>query len=195
MKESVPFKLPVYKDQTNSANIGKIIEVGDTVTLVIYNNKLTGPTTQDVTVTAVGNGGRTIEWNNSTTGNLLAERIERVHAKHQYTCAGAQNWEIVLTEASASSVKAKVTSMAFGVPSVVYDIGVEEAAAANGITDLFVEELVDKINSVLGNEGYAHGVVAGSAGSQTLTLTINGLTLRPGALVLAGLTAGSWAVV
>ena len=193
MKVALSFHRPLYKDQTVAADEGKIIEAGDTVALVIENST-SSPTLQNVTVTKVTEQGKRIEWDLLTTGNLFPDKVIRHHHKHTFRSKGRLNYAIVLTESSASSVKAKVTSMEFG--GAPYAIDIEETTLGNGITTEFRDRLLAKINEVLLTEGYAaSGVIAGSAGSQTLTVTINGLNLTPGAVVVAGLTASSWYTV
>lgn len=192
MKEGSKFTLPVYKDQSVGGNYGTLIAVGDTVTLVIANDDGT-ESTRDVTVTAVGNAGREIFWDTSTTNNLRTEDVIRVGAEHVFVCAGPQNWYITLTELSETTVPAKVVTISLnGVP---YDINVAEAAAAAGITSAFVTELIDTINALIAGIGYASGVVTGAAGDQVLTLTLSGLLQKPTGVSAEGLTVGTWTLV
>jgi len=192
MKEGSKFTLPVYKDQTSGANYGLLIEAGDTVTLVIANDDGT-ETTRDVVVTAVGNAGREIFWDTSTTNNLRTEDVIRVGAEHQFNCPGPQTWTITLAELSETTVAALVSTISLdGVP---YDINVEEAAIAAGITSAFQTELVDTINSLIAGVGYASSSIAGAAGDQVLTLRLTGMLKRPTGISVAGLTPGTWTLV
>lgn len=188
MKQAFTAHLPIHK-ATQSPDI---IEVGDTATLVITNDAGVS-TTQDVVVTAVLDYGKTIQWDASTTGNLGTRHVQRVHAKHIYNCPGPLVWEAVLTEDDADTVAALVTSLVFN--GVVYSIDIEEDAIANGIDPDFVTALVAKLQEMVGSNGFVTGVVAGTAGAQTLTIRIASTTHTPGAWVLAGLTAGAWATV
>lgn len=184
MKEAVSMKVPVYKDQGGgSGNIGKLIEVGDTVRFIIRNDA-GAQTTQDVTVTAVLEQGKTIQWDNSTTGNLRTEDIVRVHQRHQYSCPGPSIWTATLTEATFTAIPMSVTSITFS--GATYPVNISETAAEAGIQQTFVDALINKINSILGDQGIAKGVITGSAGTQTLTITISDLLLRWDAIARVG---------
>jgi len=186
MKQAVTFDLPVHK----ATNQAAIVEIGDTVTLVISNDG-GAPTTQDVVLTDVQDYGKTIQWDASTTGNLGTRHVRRVHAKHEYHCAGPDDWQAVLTEENDSDTDpAEVISLTIN--GVVYLVEVVEAAAADGITETFRAELVAKLQSLLGTNGYVTGVVAGVAGAQTLTIKIVGTTHVPSTWSLGGLTAAAW---
>lgn len=189
MKHAVTFKLPVYKNQAVGANAGLIVEIGDSVDLVI-DNGTAAPSVQAITLTGVFNGGTTLEWDASTTGNLRTEDVMRVHFRHNYNCPGSLNYQVVLTETDADTVST-VTSLELGSPAVAYTVG----ATGPSVTQAFVDELVAALNALLGSEGYASAVLAGVSGSQTITITINGLTVVPGDFVLVNLTAGAWSVV
>jgi len=197
MKASIPFKLPVYKDQAVASNAGLVVEIGDTVTLVISNGPTATPTTRDVVLTAVLHGGRTIEWDNGTTGNLLAEHVLRVHAKHQYVCAGSNSYSVTLTEVDSANTKAMVTALEFGQPAVYYAINVQEAAGPSaGIADEFVTRLESAIQAVIGSEGFVTVSRSGIAGAQEVLITITGLTLKPGNLDIEGLISGAgWTAI
>ena len=186
MKEKVTFKLPVYRDQlTNSTYIGQKVQVGDTVRLIIRNDG--GPqTTQDVVLTAVLEGAKTIEWDNGTTGNLRTEDIVRVHQRHQYACPVPGPYTAILTELNPGTVPMGITSITLS--GATYAIGTVETAAANAIQPAFAQATVDKINSILGDNGFASYVIAGSAGTQTLTITIRDLTLVWTAIAVTGAT-------
>jgi len=196
MIEGAKFTLPVYKNQGTLAsptNVGVLAAAGDSIILVVRNDNGT-QTTRTVTITAVGNANREIFWDSSTTDNLRTEDVVRVAAQHQYNCPGPVNWAVVLTESGGgTAAKAKVTSFTFG--GVVYAIGTEETAIAAGIEAGFNTALVNAVNALLGPLGFASGVIAGVAGTQTLTLTISGMQLRPSASVVVGLTAGAWTAV
>ena len=195
MKHAISFKVRPFKDQTITANKGLPIQVGDTVTVVRHNGAAAA-STQDLVVTEIVHGGLGFGWDAGLTQNLRPEDIIRLHAKHLYACPGALNYRVILTELNPTTVQASVTSMAFGSPTATYGIGVTEAAAAgNGIAAEFGTRLAAAINAVLGREGNASVVIAGTAGTQTVTITITSLTLLPGNLVVAGLTAGAWAVI
>ncbi len=186
MKQAVTFHLPVYKATNQSA----IVEIGDTVTLGISNDGGV-MTEQDVVLTGVADGGKTIQWDAGTTGNLGTRHVIRPHAKHEYHCAGSDDWQVVFTEEADSDVDpAEVISVVFN--GVVYAVGVVEAVVADGITEAFRAELVAAIQALVGPNGYVTGVVAGVAGAQTLTLKIVGTTHVPGAWVLGGITAAAW---
>ncbi len=189
MKDAIITKLPIYKDQTTPGNEGELIEVGDSVDLVIRNDGA-APTIQTVVVTEVALGGKQIGWNNSTTGNLRTEDVIRVHYKHQYNCPGATNYTVTLTEAGAGAALAEVTSIEFGSPPVAYAIGAAETGdPATGITQEFVDELVTKVQAVLGAEGF---VTAELTSATVVTMTITALKLKPGTIAVVGLTAGTW---
>jgi hypothetical protein len=192
MKEGSKFTLPVYKDQTSAPNYGVLIAVGDTVTLVIDNDDGV-ETTRDVVVTSVGNRGREIFWDTSTTNNLRTEDVIRVSAKHQFKCPGPQTWTVTLTELNGSTVAAKVVTLSLnGVP---YNINVTEAAIGNGITTTFITELVATINSLIAGIGTASAVLTGTAGSQVLTLRFTGILQRPNGISVLGLTPGTFTLV
>jgi hypothetical protein len=189
MKEGCKFTLPVYKDQTSAPNYGILAAIGDTVTLVIANDDGV-ETTRDVVLTGVGNRGREIFWDTSTTNNLRTEDVVRVGAEHQYNCPGPQTWTVTLTELNGSTVAAKVVTLSLnGVP---YNINVTEAAIGNGITATFITELVATINSLIAGIGTASAVLTGTAGSQVLTLRFTGILQRPNGISVAGLTAGTF---
>jgi hypothetical protein len=186
MKQAVTFHLPVHKATNDPA----IVEVGDTVTLGITNDG-GAMTTQDVVLTAVSDGGKTIQWDAGTTGNLGTRHVIRPHAKHSYHCAGVDDWQAVLTEEGDSDTDpAEVISLTIN--GVVYAVEVVEAAAADGITETFRAELVAKLQELVGPNGYVTGVVAGVAGAQTLTIKIAGTTHVPSTWSLGGLTAAAW---
>ena len=185
MKQAVTFDLPVHK----ATNQAAIVEVGDTVTLVISNDA-GAPTTQDVVLTGVLDYGKTIQWDASTTGNLGTRHVRRVHAKHEYHCAGADDWQVVLTEDNDPAVEASVTSLVIN--GVVYEIGITEAADTDGIEAAFAAAVVAKLQAMIGSNGYVTGVVAGVAGAQTLTIKITGTSHVPSTWVLVGLTAAAW---
>lgn len=187
MLEGVPFKLPVYRNQTGAtgADVGKIIVPTDTLRLIIRND-MGAETTQDVTVTKVSNGGRDIQWDNGTTGNLRTGDVVRVHQRHQYSRADRQNWTATLTELNPTTVKMAVASITMN--GAVFTVGATEAAAANGIEPAFVTDLLDKINAILMTEGTVTGVVTGTAGTQVLTLTFTGLTFTLNAITATGAT-------
>ena len=186
MKQAVTFHLPVRK-ATQSADL---IEVGDTVTLVISNDA-GDQTTQDVTVTDVLDYGKTIQWDASTTGNLGTRHVVRVHAKHIYECPGALNYQAVLTESGGGTVAvAGVTSLVIN--GIVYPIDISEDAIAAGITQEFADALVAKFQAMFGSNGYVTAEIAGTAGTQTLTVLFTGTTHVPTTWVLTGLTAGAW---
>jgi hypothetical protein len=192
MKEGCKFTLPVYKDQTSAPNYGILAAIGDTVTLVIANDDGV-ETTRDVVLTGVGNRGREIFWDTSTTNNLRTEDVVRVGAEHQYNCPGPQTWTVTLTELNGSTVAAKVVTLSLnGVP---YNINVTEAAIGNGITATFITELVATINSLIAGIGTASAVLTGTAGSQVLTLRFTGILQRPNGISVAGLTAGTFTLV
>jgi hypothetical protein len=185
MKQAVTFHLPVHKATNDPA----IIEVGDTVTLVISNDA-GAQTTQDVVVTAVLDYGKTIQWDASTTGNLGTRHVVRPHAKHEYHCAGPDDWQVVLTEDNDPAVAASVTSLTIN--GVVYEIDVSEVGVTNGLEADFAAAVVAKLQAMIGNNGYVTGVVAGVAGAQTLTIKITGTTHIPSTWVLVGMTAAAW---
>lgn len=92
--EKVTFYLPVFKDQTNSANKGKIVEVGDTVVLVLGNDGAAA-STFSATLTHVSNDGKTIGWNrDAASSDYRTEDITRVHGKHVFTCQGPRNFTL-----------------------------------------------------------------------------------------------------
>lgn len=194
MKHAVTFHQPVYKNQGTLAaptNVGLHIEVGDTLR-VLVDNDTAAPTSVDLTVTGVFNDYKTIEWDGANNTSLRPDDIIRVHRRHQWFCVGPVNRQVVLTEASASSVLARVNSLVLDGAIIPINV-VEEGAAANGFEATFPDRLVAALQSILGEENaYVTGAVAGSAGSQTLTLKFAGMNFVPGAWNLAGLTAGSW---
>ena len=179
------FNLRVYKDQGTSSNEGKVIEVGDTVTLAVRNVGR-ADTTQDVTVTAVGSGGRMIEWDAQASNYLISNDVKRVHQKHQYVCPGERNFVATLTELNPASVAMSVTSIT--ISGATFPVGIAEASAANGITPEFVTALVAKLNEIFGWDGLVTGVVTGTAGSQVLTLRAIGTTFKWTAIAGAGAT-------
>lgn len=193
MKTAVAFKFAVYKDQAVGANRGKIVEVGDTVTLAVRNAG--GPATNvDVVVTAVGNGGKDIQWDSSTTNNIRSEDIIRVGAEHQYQCPGPLNYQAVITEIGGGAAPIVVTSIALN--GVTYPVGISEGAGVAGIDPVFVTALLAKLNGITGIEGYWTGVVAGTAGTQTLTLKAGNLTYVWTAITMGtGATAGAISIV
>jgi hypothetical protein len=192
MKEGCKFTLPVYKDQTSAPNYGLLAAIGDTVTLVIANDDGV-ETTRDVVLTGVGNRGREIFWDTSTTNNLRTEDVIRVGAEHQFNCPGPQTWTIALTELNPSTVAAKVVSLSLG--GVPYTINVTEAAIANGITATFISELLAAVNSLVAGIGSASAVLTGTAGTQVLTLRLTGMLQRPTGISVAGLTPGTITLV
>lgn len=192
MKEGCKFTLPVYKDQTSAPNYGLLAATGDTVTLVIANDDGV-ETTRDVVLTGVGNRGREIFWDTSTTNNLRTEDVIRVGAEHQFNCPGPQTWTVTLTELSPATVAAKVVSLSLG--GVAYSINVTEAAIGNGITTTFISELLVAVNSLVAGIGSASAVLTGTAGSQVLTLRLTGMLQRPTGISVVGLTPGALTLV
>jgi len=179
MKERVSFKLPVYKDQGQAGNYGVLIAINDVVSLVIHNDG-GAQTLQDVTLTGVFEGGKTIEWDYQATPlNQLIKTYDvvRVHKKHQWNCPGPQNWSATIAE-SGGGTAAPLSVGTVTLSGVTYNVNVTEAATGAGITPAFVQAVVDKLNSLLGSEGFATGTVAGLAGSQTLAIRINDTTLN-----------------
>lgn len=185
MKQASTFHLPVRK----ATNQRAIVEIGDTVTLLITNDGGIA-TTQDVVLTGVFDYGKTIQWDAGTTGNLGTRHIIRPHIKHEYHCAGADDWQAILSESGGGAAAASVTSLTIN--GVVYAVGVTEAAAAAGITTVFRDALIAKLQKMVGSNGNVTGVIAGSAGTQTLTLRFNGMAHVPTTWALVGLTAGAW---
>lgn len=136
-KERIQFQFPVYKDQTDSSNAGKLIEVGDTITVKLQHDS--GALTDiDLTVTGVFNNGKGIEWNRGATdSDVRTCDIARVHAKHQYRCPGRDNYRALNVSVASSATVAGITlggvNHAFaGGP---YGAGATSAADAQAMED------------------------------------------------------------
>lgn len=179
------FKVKVYKDQTVGANEGVIVATGDTVTLAIRNSGRAA-TSQDVVLTNVLDGGRTIEWDAQASNYTISNDVIRPHQKHNYSCPGLRNFVATLTESSPTTVAMSVTSITLS--GATFPVGISEESAANGITPEFVEALLAKLNQILGYDGTFTGVVTGTAGSQVLTLRAIGTQAKWTAIAGAGAT-------
>lgn len=184
MVERAKFVHPVYKDQTVVANGGQLIEVGDTLRVVLDGDGT--EELQDLTLTHVENGGMTVGWNREVESFRTTD-IARVHARHQFSCVGPQNFQIVLTESSPLTVAAAINDLFIQGEAVAVDI--TEADSENGYEAPFVAALIVKLNEILAGNGIANAVAAGSAGTQTLTITFTGTTLILTALTFAGATS------
>lgn len=138
--QGVSSLLSVYKDQTVGANKGKLIEVGDTVTLIIRQD---GGANQDknVTVVAVADGAKSIFWDQEVT-NVVTEEVDRIHVKH--------NYEIVADEVIDYEIESEADMISFAsitINGVVYTptasvTGTPSAAKAEQIEDLINDEVV-----------------------------------------------------
>lgn len=155
-KERIQFQFPVYKDQTDTSNAGKLIEVGDTITVKLKHDS--GSLTDlNLTVTAVFNNAKGIEWNRGAAdSDVRTCDIARVHAKHQYRCPGRDNYR-ALNVLVASTGIAGITlgGVNYPFPDGPY------TAAAND-TDAQVME--DYINGLL-NDPLAYATVVNDGGA------------------------------
>lgn len=77
MKQFKTFHKPVYKGDAS----GDLIEVGDTVTLVLRDNS-----EDDVTVVTVEKGARRIGWDLDANGIPRTEDVIAVGGEHQFPC-------------------------------------------------------------------------------------------------------------
>ena len=141
--EQITFKLPVYKDQTNTSNTGKIIEVGDTVVLLVEGD--TGVrTATNFVVTHVSNQGKTIGWNRDVSGqDYRTNDIARTHLKHQFTCPPAH------TYTAASCVNGPVKG------AVINGITYAFPAPYHAATTAGATSLQNALNSILNRDGWA----------------------------------------
>lgn len=179
----VNFYSRVYKDQTVLANVGKFIEVGDTVNL---KKRVVGGTDvlEPVTITAVKENNHSIQWDNGTTG-VRAEDIVGISAKHSFRCAGSTNTLISITELTPLTLKMAVTSITIN--GGVFPVNISEAVAANGIEVEFAQALTAAVNGYLaGTSGYASYSITGTAGTQVLAILITGSVLKPTAMAITG---------
>lgn len=168
--QAATFRLKVYKDQltpaTLAANYGKIIAIGDTVTLAVRNDA--GPeTAQDVVVTDVLDGGRTIQWDGSLVSQTITEDVVRVHQKHEFYCAGPRNFRGSILETTGPMTVTSIT-----LNGAVLPVGIAEGATAAGIDPAFVTALLSKLNSLVGGDGQFTATVTGTAPTQTLTVDL-----------------------
>lgn len=184
MVERAKFVHPVYKDQTVVANGGQLIEVGDTLSVVLDGDGT--EELQDLVLTHVENGGMTVGWNREVASFRTTD-IARVNAKHQFSCAGLHSYSIVLTEATPTVTAASVDDLFIQGEAVAVDI--VEADSENGFEAPFVAALIVKLNEILNGNGIANAVAAGSAGTQTLTITFTQTTLILTALTYTGATS------
>lgn len=176
--------VPIYKDQSVAANRGKLIEVGDTVSLVAKGATSTELITP--TVTAVGKSGKAVFWNYGTTA-YKGEDILRLHQKHIFEPDGAKrSWTIDVDEnSSGASLAAAVSVILEG---ATYELtAAETGSPATGFTDDFMQDLEDEINAIL----LGDGVCTVEASGGTMTITISGTRLYPGTLVITNTTPDS----
>lgn len=175
--ECATFTNVVYKDQTNPANQGKVVEIGDTVTLVLTNDNGV-PSTQDITVTGVSDNGKTICWSTSGTAVRTTDII-RVHAKHTFECPGPHSCSIVVTKESSGLVE----FVSLVINGATHGLGVEEPGeASSNWNPGIVTPLEEVLNELLLGNGRAHV----SINSDELTISILGTSLNFGALVVNG---------
>jgi hypothetical protein len=181
-----PFMFPVYKDQTNAANAGKIVQTGDVVTVLVKNHNGT-ETTRDLTLTGVEDSGKSILWDTkfdeATSQNLRVEDITRVHAKHEYNCPGAANYSIVLTSTAGTIF----STSAITINGAARPLVVAEAVGNAGTLEAgFGQKVADGINGLLAGNGYAYLI---SQTGEVATVRIAGSTLVPTAVTVANGTA------
>lgn len=151
MIQKRPFMFPVYKDQTVGANAGKLIEVGDTVTVLVDNHNGT-QTPRDLTVVGVEDSAKSILYDTTDEKNFRVEDIVRVHAKHEWNCPAPVNYELTLTSTS-TTLPISFTSIV--VNGLVRPIGVAESAGGTALSPEFAQAVADALNGLLAGNGYA----------------------------------------
>lgn len=145
------FFLPVYKANTTT---GALIEAGDTLTVLKASTTGSTHPTQDITVIAVSDGGRTVHWEYDA-GNVYIhpEDIIKVHPKHQWFIPGFGN--VGATDRTGSPAAPDDTAV------TNFKIGAESfngtwPITAQGAADLeaAMQEAIDNLNIVNPIDGY-----------------------------------------
>lgn len=144
--ERVKFQHPVHKATNDAA----IIEVGDTITVKVQNDSGT-LVDQDLTVTAVFDGGKGIEWDREAAGeDFRTSDIARVHAKHQYRCPERANYRALNVSVATSGI----SGFKIGGVTTAFTNGPYTAASNNADA----AEMEAEINAYL-NDPLSHATV------------------------------------
>jgi hypothetical protein len=164
--EKVTFYLPVFKDQTSAPNKGKVVEVGDTVVLVLASDG--AASTFSATLTSVSNDGRTIGWNrDAASSDYRTEDIARVHAKHVFECQGPVNFAL------ESEIEGPAANLV--IDGVTNTFPAPFPATAEGAS-----AMQDYINeSILMGNGWCSVSVNTAATPDTLVVSIQGTSFTP----------------
>jgi hypothetical protein len=133
--------LPIYKDQTNPANVGVLAEAADVIVVLLKGVGGTPLRQQNLTLASISDDGQEIAWEYDATNQYVRPQdIVGILPKFQYECPDAANYGLVAVDditvtVTAFEVNGVETTGSWPVTAVgaaALELALQEAVGQNG---------------------------------------------------------------